>query len=233
MISACRNCGAELIETVQDFGLLPISNEFRDSVAAPFAPQTFYPLTVLVCTKCWLVQLSRVETPPHFDADYAYFSSFSTSWLEHAKTYAERMTRELDLGPDSLVVEIASNDGYLLQYFVKAGIPVLGIEPSGSVAKAAEEKGVPTLVEFFGEDLAKRLAAEGKKPDLICSANVLAHVPDINDFVAGVAALLTDDAIYTVEFPHLLRLIEDVQFDTIYHEHYSYLSLVSVERIFR
>jgi len=167
-----------------------------------------------------------------FNESYAYFSSFSDSWLAHARAYADAMADRLHLGRESLVIEIASNDGYLLKNFAAKGIPVLGIEPSGSVAAAAEKIGVPTLVEFFGERVARRLHDEGRRPDLICSANVLAHVPDINDFVAGVAALLTGDAVYTVEFPHLLRLIEEVQFDTIYHEHYSYLSLLAVERIF-
>jgi len=228
----CRHCGTPMPRTFVDLGMSAVANSYVPLDKAG-ADEPKFRLHTRVCENCWLVQIDQdVPADQIFSGDYAYFSSFSTSWLEHAKTYATRMTHELDLGPDSLVVEIASNDGYLLQYFVKAGIPVLGIEPSGSVAKAAEEKGVATLVDFFGEDLAKGLAAKGKEPDLICSANVLAHVPDINDFVAGVAALLTGDAIYTVEFPHLLRLIEDVQFDTIYHEHYSYLSLVSVERIF-
>jgi SAM-dependent methyltransferase len=196
-------------------------------------PEPVFPLHARVCENCWLVQLDTdVPADRIFTGDYAYFSSFSDSWLAHCALYASAMTERLGLGPDSLVIEIASNDGYLLKSFVAAGIPVLGIEPSGSVAAAAEQIGVPTLVEFFGESLAQRLYEEGRRPDLICSANVLAHVPDINDFVAGVATLLTGDAIYTVEFPHLLRLIQEVQFDTIYHEHYSYLSLLAVERVF-
>ncbi|MDI3337220.1 class I SAM-dependent methyltransferase [Defluviimonas aestuarii] len=228
----CRNCGAEMPLTLVDLGLSAVANSYVPIDRAD-APEPRYPLHVRVCEACWLVQVDE-DVPPEkiFTKDYAYFSSFSSSWLAHARAYAEMMTNRLGLGSDSLVIEIASNDGYLLKNFVAAGIPVLGIEPSGSVAAAAEKIGVPTLVEFFGADLAKRLFDEGRRPDLICSANVLAHVPDIDDFVAGVAALLTGDAVYTVEFPHLLRLIEEVQFDTIYHEHYSYLSLLAVEGIF-
>jgi hypothetical protein len=229
---ACRHCKAPLTETFVDLGLSPLANSYIPLDRAE-QPEAAYPLHVRVCTNCWLVQVDdAVPADEIFSAEYAYFSSFSESWLAHARAYVEKMIGDLHLGPRNLVVEIASNDGYLLQYFVQAGIPVLGIEPSGSVAKAAEQKGVPTLVEFFGEALAKRLLAEGKRPDLIASANVLAHVPDINDFVTGIATLLQGDAVYTVEFPHLLRLIEEVQFDTIYHEHYSYLSLLAVERIF-
>lgn len=228
----CRQCGAPLSLTLVDLGLSPLANSYVPPEKADQRDPS-YPLHARVCEQCWLVQVDDVVPAEEiFSTEYAYFSSFSDSWLEHCKTYCTKMTAELALGPDSLVVEIASNDGYLLQYFVEKGIPVLGIEPSGNVAQVAIAKGVPTVVEFFGTALAQRLAAEGKHPDLIASANVLAHVPDINDFVGGVAALLTGDAVYTVEFPHLLNLIEKVQFDTIYHEHYSYLSLVAVERIF-
>lgn len=228
----CRHCGSEMPMTFVDLGYSAVANSY-----VPFAkkdePEPKYTLHTRVCPSCWLVQVDEdVPADKIFTADYAYFSSFSDSWLAHARRYAEMMTKRLHLGPESLVIEIASNDGYLLKNFVAAGIPVLGVEPSGSVAAAAEKIGVPTIVEFFGEALAKRLYDEGKRPDLICSANVLAHVPDINDFVAGVATLLTGEAIYTVEFPHLLRLIRDVQFDTIYHEHYSYLSLLAVEKVF-
>jgi hypothetical protein len=218
--------------TLVDLGLSAVANSYVPMDKAG-EPEPKYPLHVRVCESCWLVQVDE-DVPPAkiFNETYAYFSSFSDSWLAHARAYADRMAERLHLGPASLVIEIASNDGYLLKNFVAKGIPVLGVEPSGSVAAAAEKIGVPTLVEFFGEAVAKRLHDEGRRPDLICSANVLAHVPDINDFVAGVAALLTADAVYTVEFPHLLRLIEEVQFDTIYHEHYSYLSLLAVERIF-
>ena len=229
----CRACGADLKVTLVDLGLSPLANSYVPRAKAGMV-EPKYPLHARVCEACWLVQVDDVVPADQiFDADYAYFSSFSESWLAHCRTYAQKMTTALKLGRDSLVVEIASNDGYLLQYFGHAGVPVLGIEPSGNTAAEAEKKGVPTLVEFFTESLAKRLAAEGKRPDLICSANVLAHVPDINDFVRGVAALLTGNAVYTVEFPHLLNLIKQVQFDTIYHEHYSYLSLLAVEKIFK
>jgi SAM-dependent methyltransferase len=228
----CRHCATPLTETFVDLGLSPLANSYVP-LANAGKSEPFYPLHARVCPSCFLVQVDDVVPADEiFSADYAYFSSFSDSWLAHCKAYAEKMTADLNLSPENLVVEIASNDGYLLQYFVQAGVPVLGIEPSGNTAAEAEKRGVPTLVEFFGEDLAKRLAAEGKRPDLICSANVLAHVPDINDFIKGVAALLSDDAVYTVEFPHLLNLIKLVQFDTIYHEHYSYLSLVTVEKMF-
>ncbi|NOC94193.1 class I SAM-dependent methyltransferase [Ruegeria sp. HKCCD6604] len=228
----CRSCGAALTQTLVDLGLSPLANSYvppeRAGTACPR-----YPLHAWVCNDCYLVQVEdAVPANEIFNADYAYFSSYSDSWLAHARAYVEQMVDRLDLGPDDLVIEIASNDGYLLQYFVEKGIPVLGIEPSGSVAAAAEEKGVRTLVDYFGEALARKVAATEKPPVLIASANVLAHVPDINDFVAGIATLLTGDAVYTVEFPHLLNLIREVQFDTIYHEHYSYLSLLAVEKIF-
>lgn len=228
----CRHCGAEMPLTFVDLGLSAVANSYVPMDKAG-EPEPKYSLHIRVCETCWLVQVDE-DVPPEriFTGDYAYFSSFSDSWLAHARAYADMVTKRFGLGPRSFVIEIASNDGYLLKNFVAAGIPVLGIEPSGSVAAAAERAGVPTLVEFFGERIAKKLYDEGKRPDLICSANVLAHVPDINDFVAGVARLLTGDAVYTVEFPHLLRLIREVQFDTIYHEHYSYLSLLAVETVF-
>ncbi len=228
----CRSCGAALTQTLVDLGLSPLANSYVPPERADTACPR-YPLHAWVCNDCYLVQVEdAVPADEIFNADYAYFSSYSDSWLAHAKAYVEKMVDRLDLGPDDLVIEIASNDGYLLQYFVEKGIPVLGIEPSGSVAAAAEEKGVRTLVDYFGEALAQKVAATEKPPALITSANVLAHVPDINDFVAGIATLLTGDAVYTVEFPHLLNLINEVQFDTIYHEHYSYLSLLAVEKIF-
>lgn len=231
-VPTCRSCDAPLTHTLVDLGVQPLANSYIPMDQAD-APEGTYPLHARVCDNCWLVQVDDV-VPENaiFNADYAYFSSFSDSWLAHCKRYAQDMTQALGLGPDSLVVEIASNDGYLLQYFAQAGVQVLGIEPSGNTAAVAESRGVPTRVEFWTEALARHLSAEGKKPDLICSANVLAHVPDINDFVRGVATLLTGDAVYTVEFPHLLNMLNLVQFDTIYHEHYSYLSLVAVERIF-
>jgi len=219
-------------QTFVDLGRQAVANSYVPMEKAGEVEPN-YTLHTRVCQNCWLVQVDEdVPADLIFTSDYAYFSSFSASWLEHAKVYAEKMTAELGLGSDSLVIEIASNDGYLLKNFVAAGVPVLGVEPSGSVAAAAEKIGVPTIVEFFGESVATKLFEDGRRPDLICSANVLAHVPDINDFVAGVAKLLTGDAIYTVEFPHLLNLINHVQFDTIYHEHYSYLSLLAVETIF-
>lgn len=228
----CRSCGAPLSLTLVDLGLQPLANSYVPLANARLADPV-YPLHARVCEKCWLVQVDDVVPAEDiFDGHYAYFSSFSDSWLKHCQAYAAKMTAELGLGPKSLVIEIASNDGYLLQYFARAGVPVLGIEPTANTAAEAEKKGVPTRVEFFTEANAKKLAAEGKRPNLICSANVLAHVPDINDFVRGVAALLSGDAVYTVEFPHLLNMIRHVQFDTIYHEHYSYLSLIAVEKIF-
>ncbi len=228
----CRSCGAALTQTLVDLGLSPLANSYVPPERADTACPR-YPLHAWVCNDCYLVQVEdAVPADEIFNADYAYFSSYSDSWLAHARAYVEKMVDRLDLGPDDLVIEIASNDGYLLQYFVEKGIPVLGIEPSGSVAAAAEEKGVRTLVDYFGEALARKVAEAEKPPALITSANVLAHVPDINDFVAGIATLLTGDAVYTVEFPHLLNLINEVQFDTIYHEHYSYLSLLAVEKIF-
>lgn len=228
----CRSCGAPLTLTLVDLGMQPLANSYVP-LADAAKPEAKYPLHARVCEACWLVQVDDVvPADAIFHGDYAYFSSFSESWLAHCKAYASKMTEELGLNGKSLVVEIASNDGYLLQYFKGVGVQVLGVEPSGNTAAAAEKRGVPTLVEFWSEALAQRLYDEGKRPKLICSANVLAHVPDINDFVRGVARLLTGDAVYTVEFPHLLNLIQLVQFDTIYHEHYSYLSLLAVEKIF-
>ena len=228
----CRACGAPLTQTLVDLGLSPLANSYVPPQHAA-TPDPMYPLHARVCDACLLVQVDDVVPADHiFNQDYAYFSSFSESWLAHCKAYADMSIKRWGLGAESLVLEIASNDGYLLQYFVQQGVPVLGVEPSGNVAAVAEERGVPTRVDFFGLELAEALVKEGVRPDLICSANVLAHVPDINDFVAGVAHLLQGDGVYTVEFPHLANLISQVQFDTIYHEHYSYLSLVAVERIF-
>lgn len=228
----CRGCGAPLTRTVVDLGLSPLANSYVPLDRAG-TEDPKYPLHARVCDDCLLVQVDDVVPADHiFNQDYAYFSSFSDSWLAHCKAYAEMSIERWALESSSLVLEIASNDGYLLQYFVQRGVPVLGVEPSANTAAVAEEKGVPTRVDFFGLDLAKALVEEGVRPNLICSANVLAHVPDINDFVAGVAHLLSGDAVYTVEFPHLANLMSQVQFDTIYHEHYSYLSLVAVERVF-
>lgn len=229
----CQYCGTPLTTTLVDLGLSPLSNSYVPLERAEI-PDDMYPLHTRVCGSCFLVQVDDVvPADAHFNQDYAYFSSFSQSWLEHCQAFANASSARFGLNDQSLVVEIASNDGYLLQYFLEKGIRVLGVEPSASVAKAAQAKGIETRVEFFGDAYAGQLRVEGLKPDLICSANVLAHVPDIGDFVAGVATLLSDEGVYTVEFPHLLNLINLVQFDTIYHEHYTYLSLVAVERIFR
>jgi SAM-dependent methyltransferase len=193
--------------------------------------EPYYPLHVYVCDECLLVQLEEYESAEHIFSDYAYFSSYSDSWLRHARSYCEQMIERLPLGPDSFAVEVASNDGYLLQYFVERGIPVLGIEPAANVAKVAVEKGVPTLVRFFGAKLARELAEQGKRADLVLGNNVLAQVPDLNDFVQGLQILLKPTGVLTLEFPHLLRLIERNEFDTIYHEHFSYFSFLTVTRI--
>jgi hypothetical protein len=196
------------------------------------APELFYPLHVRICESCLLVQLPAYVGGEEIFSDYAYFSSFSDSWLAHARAYAYAMPARLGLGPRSLVVEVASNDGYLLQYFVARKIPCLGIEPAANVAKVAEEKGVPTLVKFFGVETARALVAEGTRADLLLGNNVLAQVPDLNDFVAGMKILLAPKGVITIEFPHLLKLVAESQFDTIYHEHYSYFSLITSEKIF-
>jgi SAM-dependent methyltransferase len=195
------------------------------------AMEPFYPLRALVCGRCFLVQLEEFETPDHIFSDYAYFSSYSTSWLEHSRRYADAMIERFGLGADSHVVELASNDGYLLQYFRERGVPVLGVEPAENVAAVAAEKGIPTEVAFFGTDTATRLA-ERRRADLIAANNVLAHVPDLNDFVGGMKVLLAPGGVITVEFPHLMRLIDENQWDTIYHEHFSYFSFSTVQRVF-
>jgi SAM-dependent methyltransferase len=194
--------------------------------------EPFYPLHVYVCRRCFLVQLEEYVSPETIFAEYAYFSSYSDSWVEHMRRYAEIITNRLKLGSGSFVVEVASNDGYLLQHFVSMGIPVLGIEPAANVAQVALEKGIPTLVKFFGEQVATELAAQGKQADLICGANVLAQVPDPNDFVRGLYILLKPEGVITIEFPHLMRLMAENQFDTIYHEHFSYFSFLSAEKVF-
>lgn len=229
----CRHCAAPLAHTFLDLGYAPPSNAYltADDLRRP---EKYYPLRVLVCDTCWLVQTEDyADADELFSADYAYFSSTSSGWLQHAARYASDMTRQLALGPDSLVIEVASNDGYMLKNFVAAGIPCLGIEPTASTAAAAEKLGIPVLREFFGEALGHRLAAEGKRADLIAGNNVYAHVPDINDFTRGLQAALKPQGTITLEFPHLMRLIEQCQFDTVYHEHFSYLSLAVVDRIFR
>lgn len=229
---ACRHCGAALTLSFADLGSTPISNDFL-SAEQVNGPDPFYPLRAFVCSECRLVQLQDFfRSDDLFREDYAYFSSFSPSWLRHAERYAGDMTARFRLGPDAKVVEVASNDGYLLRYFKERGIPVLGVEPSRSVADVAErEHGIPTIVRFFGAETARDLVAQGHAADLMAANNVLAHVPAINDFVAGFGVLLKPEGVATFEFPHLLNLIRLNQFDTIYHEHFSYLSLLAVERI--
>ncbi|WP_183094897.1 class I SAM-dependent methyltransferase [Nocardioides stalactiti] len=228
----CQGCGAPLHRTLVDLGLQPLSNS-NLRLEDLDRPEPVYPLHARVCDVCLLVQVDSVVPPDAiFNDDYAYFSSFSESWLQHCRDYAEMVVGRFGLGAESQVVEIASNDGYLLQYFVERGIPVLGIEPSANTAAAAVAKGVPTEVRFFGRELGEELAARGLSADLLVAKNVMAHVPDINDFVAGIAAVLTPEGVFTVEFPHLLQTLEQVQFDQIYHEHFTYLSLVAVERVF-
>jgi SAM-dependent methyltransferase len=214
-----------------DLGLQPPSNAFLASMADA-RHEKRYPLRAKVCDVCRLVQVDYDVAPEELFGNYVYFSSYSDEWLSHAKRYAAMARERFALGPRSLVVELASNDGYLLKNFVDMGIPVLGIDPSDTVARAAEKIGVPTLVEFFGEPLAAQLAAQGRRADLIVGNNVLAHVPRLNDFVAGIAALLKPSGTVTIEFPHLLKLVEHVEFDTIYHEHFSYLSLFAIEKVF-
>lgn len=230
MSTACRFCGAPLQYVFADLGMSPLANSYLPPEAAN-AMEPFYPLRAFVCERCLLVQLEEFETPDHIFADYAYFSSYSTSWLEHSRRYVEQMLERFELGEDSHVIEIASNDGYLLQYFSERRVPVLGIEPAGNVAKVAIQKGIPTLVEFFGRDTARSLAGDSSA-DLLIGNNVLAHVPDLNDFVAGMKILLKPGGVITMEFPHLVRLVEQNQFDTIYHEHFSYFSFLSVRRVF-
>jgi SAM-dependent methyltransferase len=227
----CRSCGAPLERSVVDLGFQPLANSYLRPEDLN-RPCTYHPLHVFVCEACWLVQLPEAESPEEIFSDYAYFSSYSTSWVEHARRYAERMRAERHLGPDSLVLEIASNDGYLLSHFHEAGVPVLGIEPAANVADAAREKGIDTRTAFFGSELARELAASGVRADLVVGNNVLAHVPALNDFVAGVETVLAEGGLATFEFPHLLRLLEERQFDTIYHEHFSYFSFHVVRDVF-
>lgn len=228
----CRHCATPLQHTFLDLGFAPPSNAYLTAEDLN-RPEKYYPLKIKVCDHCWLVQTEDyAQADELFRPDYAYFSSTSTSWLAHAASYAAKITGQLGLNRDSLVIEVASNDGYLLRNFVAAGIPCLGIEPTASTAAAAEKIGVPVLREFFGEALGKRLAAEGRQADLIAGNNVYAHVPDINDFTRGLKAALKPGGTITLEFPHLMRLIEHTQFDTVYHEHFSYLSLHTVHRIF-
>ncbi|MEW9700320.1 methyltransferase domain-containing protein [Paenibacillus sp. SI8] len=237
MTKLCRCCGELLTVTFIDLGLSPLSNHFVKPEETG-RPLSFYPLHTYVCGTCFLVQLEQVELPEKIFGEYAYFSSYSDSWLEHAKLYAEMMMTKLGFHDVSrmtethpLVVEIACNDGYLLQYFRESDIDTLGIEPARNVAEAASGKGIPVITEFFGRELAQRLCMEDKQADLLIGNNVLAHVPDLHDFVGGLNILLKDNGTLTMEFPHLLQLIKYHQFDTIYHEHFSYLSLHTVQRL--
>lgn len=226
----CRFCAAPLRHSFIDLGAMPPANNYLRTDDMKRA-EPHYPLHAHVCDSCKLVQLEEIQTPEQLFTDYAYFSSFSTSWLDHMKAYAATMTERLGLDTRSLVVEVASNDGYLLKYFLKHGVPVLGVEPAANVARAAIVRDIPTLVRFFGTKLAREMAEAGQKADLLIGNNVLAHVPDINDFVAGLKIVLKESGTITMEFPHLLNMITLDQFDTIYHEHYSYLSLFAVEQL--
>ena len=229
----CRHCGKPLTHTFLDLGFAPPSNAYL-AEADLAKPEKYYPLKIQVCDQCWLVQTEDyTEGDELFGPDYAYFSSTSSGWLAHAARYSETMIRDLSLDQNSMVIEVASNDGYLLKNFVAAGIPCLGIEPTDSTAEAAEQLGIPVLRQFFGEKLGQQLAKEGKQADLIAGNNVYAHVPDINDFTLGLKVALKPSGTITLEFPHLMRLIENTQFDTVYHEHFSYLSLFTVSRIFK
>jgi SAM-dependent methyltransferase len=230
-IGACRLCGVPLRRTFVDLGMSPLCESY---VAAEQLNQVepFYPLHAYVCEKCFLVQLGEYVSPEHIYSEYAYFSSYSDSWLRHASSYVDMITDRLKLGAKSLVIELASNDGYLLQYFVQKAIPVLGIDPAANVAEMATRKGVPTMVRFFGEATARELVAQGRQADLLLGNNVLAHVPALNDFVAGMKILLKPNGVITMEFPHLQRLMERNQFDTIYHEHFSYFSFLTATMTF-
>jgi SAM-dependent methyltransferase len=228
----CRYCKSFLKYTFLDLGFAPPSNTYLSKENLNH-PEVYFPLKIKVCDQCWLVQTEDyVQADKLFSSQYAYFSSTSSSWLTHARQYAEKMTVDLGLNAKSLVIEVASNDGYLLKNFVAAGIPCLGIEPTDSTAVAAEQLGIPVMRDFFGEVLGKQLAKKSQQADLIVGNNVYAHVPDINDFTRGLKAALKPDGTITLEFPHLMRLIEQVQFDTVYHEHFSYLSLQTVNQIF-
>ena len=227
----CRFCQTPLSHTFVDLGMSPVANDYLKE--DQFKDEKFYPLHTYVCENCFLVQLPNVVAREKiFNDKYAYFSSYSVSWLKHAKDYVNMMMKNFKFNNDSLVVELASNDGYLLQYFKDAKIPVLGIEPSANVAEEAMKKGIPSIVKFFGVQTAKELVIENKYADLIIGNNVFAHVPDVNDFVGGMKILLKPDGIITIEFPHLMNLINHNEFDTIYHEHYSYYSFITAEKIF-
>lgn len=229
--AGCRFCGTPLEHTFVDLGMSPLCQSFVSADHLNHM-EPFYPLNVYVCGKCFLVQLQEYVAPQNIFSDYLYFASYSDTWLAHAKAYTDLMAQRFAINEKSLVVEIASNDGYLLQYFVEKKVPVLGIEPAANVAAVATQKGIPSLVKFFNSDTARELVSKGQRADLLLGNNVLAHVPDINNFVAGMKILLKPAGVITMEFPHLMRLMEENQFDTIYHEHFSYLSFSTVERIF-
>ncbi len=231
-VGLCRLCSSPLVHTFVDLGMSPPCESFVAADAANDV-EPFYPLHAFVCDECFLVQLQEYVAPENIFTEYAYFSSFSDSWVAHAKRYCDMVIERFALGESSFVVELASNDGYLLQHFLTSNIPILGIEPAVNVAKVAIGKGIPTLTEFFNEALATDMAARGQKADLIIGNNVLAQVPDINDFVAGMKALLKPEGVITLEFPHIEKLIEENQFDTIYHEHFSYFSLLTIEKMAR
>ncbi|HZF74978.1 MAG TPA: class I SAM-dependent methyltransferase [Acetobacteraceae bacterium] len=226
----CRCCGTELVETFADLGMTPLANAFVAPERA-HEPEAFFPLRALVCSDCRLVQLPQMETQEAIFSDYLYFSSFSPSWLRHAERFADRIVERLGLDSTTEVVEVASNDGYLLQFFARRGIPVLGVDPAVNVVRVAEERGIPTEVAFFGAATARRLRAAGHDPALMVANNVLAHVPDLHDFLEGFRILLRAGGVASMEFPHLLQLVEQNQFDTIYHEHFSYLSLATAEML--
>jgi 2-polyprenyl-3-methyl-5-hydroxy-6-metoxy-1,4-benzoquinol methylase len=227
----CRFCGAKLQHIFVDLGMSPLANSYL-TPAQLNQMEPFFPLRVYVCEGCFLVQLEEFASPEQIFTEYAYFASYSDTWLHHARSFVEVALERFRLDANHQVVEIASNDGYLLQYFVSKGIPVLGIEPAANVAETAIQKGIPTRIEFFGEALARRLVAEGRQADLVVGNNVLAHVPELNDFVRGLKLLLKPHGVITLEFPHLLRLIAENQFDTIYHEHFSYFSIITLEKLF-
>src|SRR5690349_8457154 len=230
MTHLCRFCSSPLEQVVVDLGVSPLCESFLAADQLD-RMEPFYPLRVEVCATCFLVQLPAYVAPETIFTEYAYFSSFSDSWLDHARRYADEMTSSLHLGPDSLVVEIGSNDGYLLRNFVASGVPALGIEPAQNVAAVAHDAGVPTIARFFGLQLARELRRDGRSADLIACNNTLAQVPDLNDFVAGIAELLAPGGLLTIEVPHLLELLAQDQFDTIYHEHFSYFSVGTMRRI--
>jgi C-methyltransferase C-terminal domain/Putative zinc binding domain/Methyltransferase domain len=229
-LPGCRFCAAPLRRTFVDLGMSPLCESYVPAERLGDM-EPFYPLHARICESCLLVQLEEFVAPEDIFTEYAYFSSYSDSWVAHARAYVEMAVERFGIGPDSLVVEVASNDGYLLQHVVDRGIPALGIEPAANVAVAAREKGIETVVEFFGRELAARLVAEGRRADLLAANNVMAHVPDLNDFVGGMEPLLAPQGVVTIEVPHLLRLVEDNQFDTIYHEHFSYFSFLTARKV--